>query len=439
MKRKNDLKRKILHITPHLGGGVGSVLLNYLSFASQDKNYIHSIVTLDYANENSQKKSKEIGFELFSDMHKDPQKLLKLIGKSDIVLIHFWNHPLLYDFLVRNELPANRVIFWSHISGFNPPYVFTQKVLNYPDKFIFTTPLSFNTDEVKKIKSKNKLGFIWSTGGVNHVKNIVPKPHKWFNVGYIGTVDYSKMHPDFLKICSKIDIPDVRFIVCGGAKHLELKKQAQKLEIADKFEFLGEVKDITKYLEIFDVFGYPLNPKHYGTCEQVLQEAMAAGVIPVVFDNPTENFMLKNGEYGIIANNPNDYANKIKKLYENSEFRKKLSKKIKDFAVSEYSFNKLYSDWNKVFTEVLNLPKTKKKWKVQNNNLTFFDVFLESLGDFSRLFKTKTAEDLKRIKNLGKEPEWQSVTKGTAHQYYDFFKSDVKLKQISDLMKGNNT
>lgn len=429
----NDIK--ILHITPHLGGGVGSVLLNYLTFVQNDDNYSHSIVTLDYANEKSKKASEQAGFKLYSDMHKDTDGLLELIKNSDIVLIHFWNHPLLYDFLVRNELPASRVIFWSHVSGFTPPYVFSHKVLDYPDKFVFTTPISYETKEVQKFKDKPKLGVIWSTGGVEHVKNIEQKQHKGFNIGYIGTVDYSKMHRDFLEICAKIDIPDVKFIVCGGAKYLEIQEQAQTMGIADKFEFVGEVKDITKYLSEFDVFGYPLNPDHYGTCDQVLQEAMAAGVVPVVLNNSMENYMLNNGEIGVVAKNKEDYISSIEKLYKKPALRQNLSKKAKEYAISKYSPKKLSDDWNIIFDDVIKLQKKIKKWEIKKTNLSYFDVFLESLGDFGSNFIIKSDDDVRRIKELGKLSNWQSKTKGTPHQYFDFFQDDIELKSICNLMK----
>ena len=42
-------KIKILHITPHLGGGVGRVLLNYLSKVKDDNCFIHQVACLDYA------------------------------------------------------------------------------------------------------------------------------------------------------------------------------------------------------------------------------------------------------------------------------------------------------------------------------------------------------------------------------------------------------
>lgn len=432
----DEKKTTILHITPHLGGGVGSVLLNYLIYEKGCKNYSHSIATLDYANKKSIKISQEVGFELYSDMHTKINELFEIIKNADIILIHFWNHPLLYDFLVRNELPPSRVIFWAHISGFTPPYVFTEKVLNYPDKFIFTTPLSFNTNEVQGFSDKSKFSTIWSTGGVERVKNVEPKPHCGFNIGYIGTVDYSKMHPDFLDICSKIDIPDIKFIVCGGPKHLELKNKVEKMGIVDKFEFTGEVKDITKYLEIFDVFGYPLNPEHYGTCDQVLQEAMAAGIVPVTLNNPMENYILQSGKFGIVAKSQNDYVSAIEHLYQDKKLRADLALKAKTHSVSTFTLNKLSKDWNIVFNQILKTSKNHKKWEINNTRLSYFDIFLESLGGYKDLFMVKSEIDIDRIKKLSKLPNWQSETKGTVHQYFKFFNTDEKLKYLSNLMKG---
>lgn len=416
-------------MTPHLGGGVGSVLLNWIQF---DKTNIHSVATLDYANEKSKKLSKEKGFELFSDMHKNTPELLKLISGADIILVHFWNHPLLYDFLVRNELPASRIVFWSHVSGFTPPYIFTEKALNFPDKFVFTTPLSFETKEVKNIKDKKRFDTIWSTGGVEEIKTLKPKKHKGFNIGYIGTVDYSKMHPDFLKICDSINIPDVKFIVCGGAKHLEIEKQAKEMGIAEKFKFLGEVKDVKKHLEIFDVFGYPLNPEHYGTCEQVLQEAMAAGVVPIVLNNPAESYMLKNAKVGIVTRDFKEYKDAIEKLCSDKKLLQDLSKKSRKYAVSEYSLKKLNNDWNKIFNEIINLPKTTKNWEKENKNPSYYQIFLESLGEHQSPFLNKNLPEIKKLAAL---PNWQSKTKGTVHQYYEFFKTDKELEQLSKLMK----
>ena len=437
---------RVLHITPHLGGGVGRVLLNYFLKVKKDFSYAHSLACLDYANDQAVKIAKNANFPLFDKISKNKQKLLNLIADSDIVLIHWWNHPLLYDFLVRQTLPPSRVIFWSHISGFNPPCNFTKKILQYPDIFVFTTPVSFKTKEVKNlsIKDKKKFQVIWSTGGVETFKSIKPKKHSGFNIGYIGTVDYAKIHPNFLSICKQINIPRVKFIVCGGPNENIIKKEAEKLGIAKKFIFTGHVSNVKYYLSIFDVFGYPLAPYHYGTCDQTLQEAMAAGVVPVVLANPMERYMVKNGVTGIVAKNKNEYAKAVRSLYNNKVLRNSLSRKAKEYALKTFSINTMNRQWKTIFKKILTLPKTQKSWMISNKNkLSAADVFLESLGDYGKIFtsfsqaqsKNERTETIKKISKLKQSNIWKANTRGTAHHYHSFFPNDQHLYQWSQLMK----
>ena len=301
-------KKNILHITPHLGGGVGRVILNYIIRTKSSEMYSHNIGCLEYANEMATEIAKNEDIVLFDQLFDNKEKLFELISEADIVLIHWWNHPLLYALFVKEELPSCRIVMWSHISGFHPPYLFTKPLFNYADIFVFTTPISFDANEIKELPSEyhRKLKSIWSTGGTEHVSHVVHREHAGFNIGYIGTVDYCKLHPDFIKMCSKVDIADAKFIVCGGHKQNEIKQEAINLGIDNKIDFEGQVPNISQYLSEFDIFGYPLAPYHYGTCEQALAEAMAAGVVPVVLANKTETFMVQDGITGIVAKNEDE-------------------------------------------------------------------------------------------------------------------------------------
>lgn len=448
MRVYNKNKIKILHITPHLGGGVGRVVLNYLS-KTKNSELVNSVACLDYANEKAKKEAKKVKFPLFERMSKRKPKLLRMINDFDIVLIHLWNHPLLFDLLVKEKLPSCRLIIWSHIAGFYPPNVFTNKLFNYPDKFIFTTPASMETKEFRDLtkKQKNKFGVVWSTAGVEYVKSVKPKKHSSFNIGYIGTVDYAKLHPNFLRICDKINIPDIKFIVCGGANEKEINNEAKKLGIAKKFSFVGQVSNISEYLSIFDVFGYPLAFYHYGTCDQVLAESMAAGVVPVVFKNPMEKYMVKHGKTGFIANSEEDYVKYIKVLYKNKKLRSILSKNARKYAYKTFSVDKMVNEWKKIFKDILSTVKTSKKWNLIKNkiNISGSDLFLESLGSYGITFKSyrdsKSKKDKDRteglLKKLNKLAIWKSSTKGTVHHYKRFFQRDRYLSIWSKIIKTN--
>ena len=57
----------------------------------------------------------------------------------------------------------------------------------------------------------------------------------------------------------------------------------------------------------FDVFGYPLNRGHYGTCDQALAEAMGCGIVPIVFDNLMECHMVNDMSSGLVVKDEDEY------------------------------------------------------------------------------------------------------------------------------------
>lgn len=442
----NTPDASILHLAPHLGGGVGSVLLNYLKLAKEKSNYNHKILCLDYLNDYA--KNFLIKEDIFyrDNVFTNKQYVLDSIRRADITLIHWWNHPQLFDILVNEEFNSSRVIFWSHVSGFNPPYVFSKKLIDFADKFVFTTPISNEVDEIQGLSdfSKKKLHSIWSTRGVDHTKDIVRQNHDSFQVGYIGTLDYSKLNENFLEMSKKIKIPNVKFVVCGGGNsEAEIEAQAKNMNLQSVFEFTGWVNDISKYLSRFDVFGYPLSRHHYGTCDQVLAEAMACGVPPVVLDNPMERYIVKDQITGIVAKNELEYIKGVEGLYKNPNLLRTLSQNAKEEAIRRFSADKLIGDWDDTFQEVIQLEKSNRRWKKEKGRLAPSEVFAESLGDYGEAFKKyiNSKSDSEKLQNadyisaLAKESSiWRSKTKGSVHHYASFFKEDLVLIEWCKLM-----
>lgn len=422
-------KRKVLRITPHLGGGVGTVIMNYLlSDTSND----WTIATLDYANEKAVKWAEQTGIKLYSNMHTHTEELFNLIKNADIVVIDFWNHPLLYDLLLNNTLPPSRLILFSEISGYSnipadggggyTPICFTLPILNLPCKFIFSTPISFSANIIKNFPDKDKFGVIFSAGCLNDLRRLVPKEHTGFNIGYVGTVDGCKMHPDFVNVLKKINIPDLKIIVVGGDKEKEIARLAD-----NRFIFTGKVNDVLPYYALFDVFAYLLNRNHFGTTEMVLQEAMAAQIVPVVLNNPAESIIVRHNETGLVAENLAQYIEYIEMLYEDSTLRKTLAKNAREYALETFSTERTITEWNKIYMELMDVPKTSRDCACKKHHLSGYELFLESIGEAKKLF---IEHDTATIKNILRQPEWSSESKGTAKQYFSFFPDDPNLAKI---------
>jgi len=174
---------KILHLTPHLGGGVGSVVRGYLEYEAKENINVHQVVSLDSLDVESKELFNKIGIEWAEQGYWNQEFLSSLIIDADIILIHWWNHPLLQDLLMNRELPQSRIIIWAHISGNLDPNNFSDFILNFPDKLVFTTPLSFASSNVRKNSDSpnSKFSYIWSTTGVEKLHNFSTRrsDHNW--------------------------------------------------------------------------------------------------------------------------------------------------------------------------------------------------------------------------------------------------------------------
>ena len=320
--------RKILHITPHLGGGIGTVVLSWME---KDRNNNHILISLDHINEKAQKilDEKHLRYNPRSGYTLDDEMFY-----ADIIIVHWWDHPMLADFFSRQRHPS-RLVFWTHKN-----YPVPQEELDYPDLFLDVSPVQGHGRH------------IWSCGNMERFLAIQPKKHKGFNV---ATVTSKKLHPDFVAISKRVNIPDIMFHVFGGAyRGLDATEPPMF--------FAGQVDDIAPYIDqiTMDVFGYPLHANHYGTAEQVLGEAMAAGVVPVVMDNPAECLIVKDGVNGFVAKNQEEYVGLIEFLYKYPDIRQALAMNAREDARKMYSIDDMVRQWEEVFDELMKQPKKER-------------------------------------------------------------------------------
>jgi len=329
---------KVLHISPHYGGGVGTVVMGWVG---GDKGNTHTVLSLDTLNEKVGsflvKNKIGLGWEMIRSLDTVDQ----LIEGSDVVVIHLWDHPMLQAFLKR-PLPASRLALWAHKNfplGSEP---------SYADRFVVTSP----------VVGGGKYQMIWSTGGVDRFLKIVNKPHEGINVGYVGTVDWKKLHGEFVSMVHEIAsaVPDIHFTVVGENN---IANQPDSF-FNGSITFTGKVDDVAPYLEGMDIFGYPLRHDHYGTCEQVLGEAMAAGIPPVVMDNLPERYIVSDGWDGFIARNEKEYVHRVQYLAAHKEVRLKMGARARERAAKLYSLDYMIQAWSTTFEEMMDSPKKER-------------------------------------------------------------------------------
>jgi hypothetical protein len=303
---------KILNICPHLGGGIGTVLKGW-----NNKEKLN-IACLEKTRD---PRTESLGSVTSHD------NLMVMIEDSDIVLVHFWDHKTIFE-LFAQQIPQCRLIFWSHKNWMIPDHW-----KKFPDMFINTSPV------------QGKGQYIWSTGGLHPLKRTsIPHP---FN---IGTVISPKTDMDVLNgIIKRVEnnIPKAMFTWFGNVPD----------NIPKNVYNMGMVHDIYPHLAEMDVFLYPLKKDHYGTCEQVLGEAMASGVVPVVEGNRAESFIVDNGINGHIFLNEDEATRLIKILYDYPDMLLDMAYAARADAEYLYDIDTMISKWKRVFNLIMEIPK----------------------------------------------------------------------------------
>jgi hypothetical protein len=150
---------------------------------------------------------------------------------------------------MNHKLPPARILLWAHISGYPSPNNFTDYIINFPNKVIFTTPLSFNSPEIQSLSmsKRSKIGTIWSTAGVERILNFTKNSeviNKKNNiVGYTGNLDYTKLNSNFLSANEKIKLKDAEFIVIGPPTK-QFVEDYEKSSVKKRMKITGFVLDL---------------------------------------------------------------------------------------------------------------------------------------------------------------------------------------------------
>ncbi len=436
-------KYKILHITPHMGGGVGKLIFGITGV--KNKTYSHKIVLLEQPiNKIHINNVRENGIEAFVTPAKG--ELNKLIAESDIVIVHWWHHPKTAELLYNFPSIQTRVIVWTHISNITVPAIAKEIILNSTMVWL-TTPASYEADVVLQLSQdvvEEKVRLVYGCAGIDYYLDVQQQEHEGFNIGYLGYVDFAKMHRDFVDFCNAVSIPNEKFILAGDAPvKEELEKRAIELGIDNRFTYLGYANNLKQVLSNFDVFGYPLMPFHTGTTENAIIEAMACKVPPVLLNQLAEKHIVKDGVTGLLVSGIEEYGNAIRYLYNNPVKRLQIGMQAREYVLNKFRKQEMMKSFYETIDEALMKPKTISNYKKalgKNPAEWFVSCLGKDKAKFIRSLiegvQGQTIETIKELKYCS--PLLKRENKGSIRHYHETFKSDSMLKFWNQILIDNN-
>jgi Glycosyl transferases group 1 len=313
---------KILHVTPHLGGGVGKA--HAALSAVLPEVVEQTFVLLEPPHDRRHLEAIEAtGARVV--VANDLGEVAALARQADIVQFEFWNHPRLFECLARCDFSAMRSVFWSHISGLFRPLI-QPGLVQEAGRFVFTTEASLSMPVLAALReaAPGKMAVINSGFGFTDAPSRNANSKKP-TIAYLGTTDFIKMHPGFFDAIDRLAGVEVQASVWGVADEAAVTR-ARALQHPERVRFCGETARPAAALAAADIFFYPLQPDHYGTSENALIEAMSLGVVPIVLNNPAERAIIRDGETGFIAFSIADCVSLLYLLLQQPNVRAKASR-----------------------------------------------------------------------------------------------------------------
>jgi glycosyltransferase involved in cell wall biosynthesis len=315
---------KVLHVTPHLGGGVGKA--HAAICAALPKDIGQTFILLEAARDRRYADMIETaGARVVTACSLD--QVADLAGTADIVQFEFWNHPRLFACLARAAFPAMRSVFWSHISGLSRP-VIQPGVIEQAGRFVFTTDASRAIPFLATLPEAARRNIAVINSGFGFAEAAPPKPRGGTpRIAYLGTVDFVKMHPGFFDAIDRLDGLDIRVSVWGRVDPAgEVVARARAMRHPERIQFGGHTDNPAAALAAADIFFYPLQADHYGTAENALVEAMSLGLTPVVMNNPAETAIVRDRETGLVARSVEECAALLQMLLGSPQLRETMSR-----------------------------------------------------------------------------------------------------------------
>lgn len=425
---------KVLHLTAHIGGGVGKALSGLVKQARVSGSGVqHSIVCLE-----EPEKSQFVGLirENGGDVIICPgrDKMEKILSDSDIVQLEWWNHPETLRCLCTLSIPPIRLLTWSHVSGLYNPII-PQRLIMTSHRFLFTSPCSFESKEVIDLMPEHgdQLGVVSSSVGFAGLPESVGEINKDISVGYIGSLNFSKLHPCYVDYLAAVDIPGFRVKMIGDLTNQDiLNQQCDSLSRTGMLDFRGYTTDIVSELSSINVLAYILNPDHYGTTENALIEAMAMGIVPIVLDNPAECQIVDDQNTGLIVHSPDEFAKAVKWLSENPAERQRLGRQASESVRERFSADRMEAALNSHYQSMLSMEKRE---------VDFQDIFGSDPSEWflsCQRDRTMFAEDGDIRLNNGNELSYGLFerSKGTVFHFSRHFPDNVRLNSWANKLSG---
>ncbi|UII24565.1 glycosyltransferase family 4 protein [Fulvivirga maritima] len=263
------------------------------------------------------------------------------------------------------DLHENRPVImqeYSHLKTFPGKYLIDaskwqhkqEEFIERADKVVLVTKEAKEEALTYKVSAEDKFVVLPNTIHLNIFKKYPLNPtiaqrfDGRFNIVYTGDTGLRRGTDTAIEAINilKEDIPEIHLILVGRNTEDEvLKEMVRSMSLQDYVSFEGwqDVSLFPSYIDAGDVCISPLkrNLHHDTTFANKIFQYMAMEKALLVSDCPAQENVIKSEECGLVheANNANDMADKIRRLYNNPKLRVALGKNALEAVFARWNWD----------------------------------------------------------------------------------------------------
>jgi len=376
---------KIIHILPKIndGGGIGNIFAEVSALREFQVEMEVTIVSLETAF--SMKRmldARRLGIRLIIAPQIETLQILLL--SADLVIVSYWNHPLLTGFLIRWRLQGFQIplVLNVRINGLTLPQALPKWVVQSASGILYSHPNTLS--EQKKDLLPDILLYTQPFINLPEIEN--PSKRDFFGkfvAFYAGSLNRFKRLPNLFDLHDGIELPNGRIEYWGAGEDPETTNRLSQLKFG---EYRGFSKNIYADFSNYHLLLNPQSHLSYGSYEKIRVECAWMGIPCLVLKESYIATHVESGINGVVAEDEIEYAENLRQLAINPKVWKSLSESTFSHIRETYKLKELAESTIDFYQKVCSVGSRT----IENDSflpLTPLDQVLSGMGNWAEQLK----------------------------------------------------
>jgi glycosyltransferase involved in cell wall biosynthesis len=302
---------RIIHILPKInygGGGIGDIFSELRALQTYQIETNVTIVSLEAAfSKERMLQARALGIRLIVAPLKDT--LTNLLQNADLVVVSYWNHPLLTEFMVwwAYQNFQTPLVVSVKVNGLTLPQVLPSWVTDCASGIIYSHP---DTLSKQPVESLPKIQLI--SPHFIHLPEVIKKSERDissdFVAFYAGSLNRFKRLPSLFELHDRISLSQFRIEYWGAGEDPSTSDRLRKLKFGVHKGFSNNI-----YSDFIDshLLLNPQSPLSYGSNDKIRVECAWMGIPSLVLKESSIAIHVEDGVDGLIASDEQEYIDKL--------------------------------------------------------------------------------------------------------------------------------